>query len=193
MSRLFKALGAVLCLVFALCFAAPNAHADTFTYTYTGINFGTVVSPYTSSDSINGTVVLSAALPSDAAFADESALIVSYSFTDGVQTLTNLNSTVQHFTFTTSAGTIQQWQVGFGEGTQVIQTFASIILSETGQFAGSTVIGQPFGTSFGVGSWSGPVVATATPEPSSLALMLSGVGLVFAMRKRWTAGLQRAS
>jgi hypothetical protein len=35
-------------------------------------------------------------------------------------------------------------------------------------------------------------VATATPEPSSLALMLAGVGLVFAMRKRYS-GLQQAS
>jgi hypothetical protein len=32
----------------------------------------------------------------------------------------------------------------------------------------------------------------ATPEPSSLALMLSGVGLVFAMRKRFS-GLHQAS
>ena len=89
----FKTLGAAVCLVFALCFAAPNAHADTFTYTYTGVNLATAfISPYTASDSVDGTVVLSAALPSDASFADESALIVSYSFTDGVQTLTNLNS-----------------------------------------------------------------------------------------------------
>ena len=34
--------------------------------------------------------------------------------------------------------------------------------------------------------------AVATPEPSSLALMLSGVGLVFAVRKRFS-GLQLAS
>ena len=32
MPTLFKPIGAVLCLVFALCFAAPNAHAD---YIYT--------------------------------------------------------------------------------------------------------------------------------------------------------------
>ena len=44
-----------------------------------------------------------------------------------------------------------------------------------------------------VPSRDGSVVATAvaTPEPSSLALMLSVVGLVFAMRKRW--GLSPAS
>jgi PEP-CTERM motif-containing protein len=35
-------------------------------------------------------------------------------------------------------------------------------------------------------------VAVATPEPSSLALMLAGVGLVFAMRKRYS-GLQQVS
>ena len=34
--------------------------------------------------------------------------------------------------------------------------------------------------------------AVATPEPSSLAIMLAGVGLVFAMRKRYS-GLQQAS
>lgn len=39
---------------------------------------------------------------------------------------------------------------------------------------------------------SGPTVVS-TPEPSSVALMLSGVGLVFAMRKRWASGLQQAS
>jgi hypothetical protein len=36
-------------------------------------------------------------------------------------------------------------------------------------------------------------VPTATPEPSSVALILAGVGLVFAMRKRWASGLQLAS
>ena len=43
-----------------------------------------------------------------------------------------------------------------------------------------------------VPSRDGSVVATAvaTPEASSLALMLSGVGLVFGMRKRWASGLQ---
>jgi hypothetical protein len=35
MFRLFKALGAVLCLIFALSFATPNAAADQFVYTYT--------------------------------------------------------------------------------------------------------------------------------------------------------------
>lgn len=33
----------------------------------------------------------------------------------------------------------------------------------------------------------------ATPEPSSLFLMLAGAGLVFAMRKRWASGLQHAT
>jgi hypothetical protein len=192
MPGLFKTIGAVVCLVFALSFVAPNAHADTFTYTYTGTNFATVVSPYTTSDGVDGTVVLSAALPSNASFADESALLVSYSFTDGVQTLTNLNSTVLAFNFTTSAGAIVQWSVGFVDGTQEIATFVPGN-NINGEFGGSTTPGAPHGSTFDVGSWSGPVVATATPEPGSLALTLAGVGLVFAMRKRWASGLQQAS
>jgi hypothetical protein len=35
MPSLFKTVGAVLCLAFALCFAAPNAHADSYSATFT--------------------------------------------------------------------------------------------------------------------------------------------------------------
>jgi len=124
---------------------------------------------------------------------DESALLVSYSFTDGVQTLTNLNSTVQSFIFATSGGAIINWQFTVVNGSQAISTFATIS-NFTGEFGGTTGGGLvPHGSTFGVGSWSGPVVGTVpTPEPSSLAFMLSGVGLVFAMRKR-LSGLQQAS
>src|SRR5258708_40099523 len=109
MPSLLKPIVAVFCLVFALSFTAPNAHADSFTYTYTGTNFATFVSPYAASDVVDGTFVLSAALPSNSLLTDESALLVSYSFTDGVQTLTNLNSTVQAFEFATSSGAIVLW------------------------------------------------------------------------------------
>ena len=106
---------------------------------------------------------------------------MSYSFTDGVQTLTNLNSIVQSFKFATGGGIIANWTVGFANGTQVIQTFLPGN-NINGEYGGSTA-GGPFGSTFGVGSWSGPVVGTVpTPEPSSVALMLSGIGLVFAMR-----------
>jgi hypothetical protein len=33
----------------------------------------------------------------------------------------------------------------------------------------------------------------ATPEPSSVVLLLAGIGLVFVMRKRWALGLQQPS
>jgi hypothetical protein len=79
-----------------------------------------------------------------------------------------------------------------GNGDQLITTFVTPTFI-TGEFGGSTVTGASHGSTFAVGSWSGPVVGTVpTPEPSSLALMLSGVGLVFAMRKR-LSGLQQAS
>jgi hypothetical protein len=44
------------------------------------------------------------------------------------------------------------------------------------------------------GTTEGPVsAAVAAPEPSSLALMLAGIGLVFVMRKRIGQGLPQAS
>lgn len=51
------------------------------------------------------------------------------------------------------------------------------------------IFGAPLTVS---GSYSIAAVPVATAEPSSVALMLSGVGLVFAMRKRLGAGLQQA-
>ena len=45
----------------------------------------------------------------------------------------------------------------------------------------------------GTGMVAGPTAAVAAPEPSSIALMLLGVGLVFVMRKRIGQGLPQAS
>jgi hypothetical protein len=43
------------------------------------------------------------------------------------------------------------------------------------------------------GTVLGPVAATLTPEPSSAALMLLGIGLVLVMRKRIAQGLPQAN
>ena len=153
------------------------ARADTFTYTYTGANFAIFVSPYTGSNGVDGTIVLSSALPSNSFLTDQSALVVSYNFTDGVQTLTNLNSTLQDFDVATNGGTIVQWEFSAVNGTQTIVIISEFLL--TGDFGGSTVSGEPHGSTFAVGSWSGPVVSTTgVPEPGTLSMTFSGlVGL----------------
>jgi hypothetical protein len=151
MPTLFKTIGAVFCLVFALGFAAPNAHADSFTYTYTNALFG-----------FSWTTGLTAASTSG--------------FTTGcVITSVVLDGGGVGGTRTNVSG------CGSSPDITSADTFALTDYSTPGTHV-STVV--RFDTLV--------VTAVATPEPSSLALMVSGVGLVFALRKR-SSGLQRAS
>ncbi len=96
-----------------LFLSATGARADTFTYTYTGNDFTSVTDPYTTSDKLMGTFELSAALPPNLVlFDDQSSLVLSFTMSDGVQTLTSAEAFSEHFTFATdSAGTIVLWDV----------------------------------------------------------------------------------
>ena len=64
------------------------AHADV-TYTYTGNDFTNIAGPYTTSESISGTVTLSSALP-DNQVTLLTVTPVSFSFMDGIHTITDL-------------------------------------------------------------------------------------------------------
>ena len=162
MANLFKTIGAVLCLVFALFFAAPNAHADSFTYTYTDTAMG---------------------------FSWTTAAISAVT----MQTVVSAADLIATSTSGSTAGCVIMSGVldAFGQGTTVTN------------FTGCSFVGIAGNDGFALSVYSIPgtyanfedtlvVTAVATPEPSSLALMLSGVGLVFAMRKR-SSGLQQAS
>jgi hypothetical protein len=158
-----KTIGAVLCLVFALSFAAPNAHADSYTATFTCT--GTCVSLPTAPDVI---------FPSPGFFLTATWNSIPFFFVlDDLKA--NPNDTFS-------------WQ-GESSPDSVIFQIADI---------SSGISLSLFSVCFSCDSFtdSGALafspVATATPEPGSLALMLSGVGLAFAMRKR-SSGLQRAS
>jgi hypothetical protein len=165
-----------------LFLSATGAWADTFTYTYTGNDFTTVTGAYTMSDSVMGTIVLSAPLPSNLALTDESALLVSYSFSDGVQTLTNLDSFPFEFLFETSAsGAITSWAVGIVNpclpvncnSPEIVTT--SITSPPTSFDMVNTLNVLSAGSNSGdPGAWSGPV-ESAVPEPGALSLMLSGL------------------
>ena len=81
------------------------------TYTYTGLDFTFVsLTPgaYTTSDSITGSFTMTGSLGANQALED--APFLTYSFSDGVETFTNLNSTDESFEVATDAnGTIDQW------------------------------------------------------------------------------------
>jgi hypothetical protein len=158
----FKTLGAVLCLVFALCFSAPNAYGDSFT-------------PIFTTSTCSGICALPTA--ADVTFPSPTSINVTF------------------------AGLTQFVSIPAGDASGDIYTWNAAAIPAGGNlgfFLGDLTNGTGFNTfSCGGGTINGLVLScgtltftpVATPEPSSLALMLSGVGLVFALRKR-SANLQ---
>jgi hypothetical protein len=164
MPSLFKSIGAVLWLVFALCFAVPNARADSlFEYTvsstdpFLAFSFTTVPIPL-----------------SDLGVALSTSDLSAFSLTGSGYRGGPLTGVIL------DAG---------GVGT-IHLSFASAATANPTFFAAADYSSP--GTYIGAASATMVVTAVQTPESSSLAFMLSGVGLVFAMRKR-SSGLQQAS
>ena len=165
MPSLFKTVGAVLCLVFALCFAAPNAHADSFTPIFT--TTGCV-----------GTCLLPTAL--DVTFPSPTTMTVTL---DGLTTPVAIPSG-------DAVGDLYAW-LAIAEKSRGLLLFSLDDLTIIGGTSLSCGGGVDINGAVACGTLT--FSGVSTPEPSSLALMLSGVGLVFGMRKRVFSGLQRAS
>lgn len=73
-------------------------------------------------------------------------------------------------------------------------TLLDLVTGGTGIFAGETGEITVTGTSTTAGAFTGTYTGfITTPEPSSLALMLAGIGLLPLMRKRRASGLRPAS
>jgi hypothetical protein len=164
MPSLFKTVGAVFCLVFAFSFAAPNAHADSFTYSYTdtffGLSWTTAAIPAVTMQTTVSAANLTAASAPGCVI---SSVILDLNGAGATQTNCDDGNGTSTF--------------GIGDGFTLSQ------YSTPGTYVAPNT---PLDTLV-------VTAVTAAPEPSSLALMLSGVGLVFAMRKRWASGLQLAS
>ena len=170
MSSLFKVLGAVLCLVFALSFAAPNAHADSFTPTFTCTQAG-------------GCTFLPTA--PDVSFPSPAIMLVSWdTFLFSFNFANTGAAPTDGFTWTaTYDPSTLTATFDVTDPVAVLKNQVQQLQSQTNQLTGAG----------GRGALSFSAAATPIPEPSSLVLMLSGVGLVFVMRKRWASGLQSAS
>ena len=167
MLSLFKRSAAVLSLVFALSFAAPNAQADSFTPVF---NTSNCFNPF-------GPCPLPTA--PDVTFPSPTTIDVTFAGLSQVVAIPSGDA----------PGDTYSWIAFAFPATQ----FISFTLVDTTNGEGFYVCGGSSGESINsCGQLTFTPVATATPESSSLALILSGVGLVFAMRKR-SSGLQRAS
>jgi PEP-CTERM motif-containing protein len=189
---LFKTVGAVVCLVFALCFAAPNAHADTFTpFTVSGVATN-VTQGSLGSCAHDQECAFSGTMTIDVT--SGAATLIDLTF-PGLTDFTNINNQLSganlYFIVATSPATALNL-LGFNIVTS--PTIGSLADFTNGTIVGGNVrIGPPPSPYlYLISSGTITPAAVATPEPSSLALMLSGVGLVFAMRKR-SSGLQLAS
>jgi len=204
-------ISAIACMVFF-------GPAEAVTYTYTGPNFLAAAitdSPqpagtYTTSNSVTGSFVVPNLLLNFSGLATP----VSFSFSDGRSTLTNLNTVAASFGLQTdSSGHVLSWFLNFAtaEGPHVGDQNSRIftngqtggigqdsgllqeIISITGGITFSDDQGKTFlGTSTGLaGVWSFGADAIVTPIPTALPLFATGLGVLGLMgwrRKRKQIG-----
>lgn len=195
-----KAISILACA--ALASASLCAHADV-TYDYTGNYFTNVTNgggpAYTTSDRVTGSVTLSQALAPDTQYTSgvDGFSVLSFSFSDGVQTITNLDftnpGTLSEDTFffgTDASGNIYTWNVVLHVPVNN-ETNYDFIGSAHGQGDSGGVVEPNFSYSNAevptTGSWSMQSAAppAAAPEPGGLVLLGTGaLGWVGWMRRR---------
>jgi hypothetical protein len=154
-----------------------GARADTV-YTYTGLDFEDASGTYTTMDKVTGTFLLSSPLPAGLPpGTDESALLVSWSMSDGVNTFTGTGPTLTAFDVATVADgeVLGDWNVG------IINSVGEISTSNFEDGKESEDIGATFsadsntfnvGLAINVGTWSS---ASTVPEPGILSMTFSGL------------------
>jgi hypothetical protein len=170
-----------------LFLSATGARADTV-YTYTGLDFDFAAGLYTTMDKVTGTFVLSSPLPAFLpAGSDESALLVSWRLSDGVNTFTGTGPTLTAFNFATGPGgeVLGDWDVSILNSVGGIETF-NFDDEKFSEDTGFTLSADPntfnIGSVVFIGVWSSSTV----PEPGILSMTFSGLlglGLLVGMKR----------
>jgi hypothetical protein len=151
-----------------------GAFADV-SYFYTGTDFTIAQAPYTTSDSVTGSIRLSAPLGGSLFFANITP--VAFSFSDGVQTLTQNNTNHNSFVVSTDvAGDITSWVMSVAAEVSGVDLQTISTNNSTGFVfdLGSSAIAVPGtfvqATTDAPGTWS----AGAVPETSTWVMMAVG-------------------
>ena len=191
----------VLTLAVAFILTAP-LRADT-TYTYTGNDFTTITGAgLTTSDSVTGSFTLASALGDNLNGNNIAASTLSFSFTDGPDTITNSTPGVDTCNcspvidiWTDGSGNIVNWDVAVtvGElGSETILTqdyfagiFTGTLIRDLGNLDNT---GDNTAENLGdAGTWT-TGSTSATPEPGSLWLLGAGLAaLTGAIRRKSSA------
>jgi PEP-CTERM motif len=190
----YKIAGIFLFLIILGLIGAPHARADTV-YTYTGNPLTIILGPsYKPTDFIRGSFTLASALGNN--FPLGPITPTSYSFTDGVQTLTNKNSIINTIEMATNSnGTPDEWVVGFCTDNTCVQQIFTITQTplptspeDRAELSTFPNIDEARNMD-SQGSWS---ITVTTPEPGTLSLLglgTVGLGLCWWMtRKREARG-----
>jgi hypothetical protein len=171
--KTFNRLGlAIVCAAALSAMVPASSRADTI-YTYTGNGFASAISPYTSTDLVSGWIDLLE--PLGISVGPLTITPVSFSFSDGVQTITNNNYNVASFSFndfvTSSSGGIVWWYVElFGVPNGGIHTYNSPLYSSYGDYAAGA---GGYAVNYSApGTWE----VTTTPIPAALPLFATGLG-----------------
>jgi len=161
-----------------------SVQAVPITYQYTGNPFTFARAPYTTSDFVSGMLTLAGPLAPNMSLT--AVTPTAFSFSDGVQTITNLTATGTVIEFATGpTGAITGWDVGARTPTGEIDTFVNTGLgtSDEGQ-----IIGAGANNSDTPGTW---VTATGVPDTGStlslMTLTLMALGVAARQFKRAAA------
>jgi hypothetical protein len=174
--------------VAALCVSSLAAHADTV-YNYVGPDFQYFDGPYTATDNVTGSFTVANPIPPG-----YSGLVYtsSFSFNDGVQTITNANAHFVNFNITTDAnGDIIYYAIRVTENDPLTYIDLENQNTSFGDVGANFVNDESMGEIGGAtvylsGEFTEAPAISATPEPSSFALLGTGLlGVATVLRKRF--------
>lgn len=179
--------------ILAGCVLACSIHpagAAIVRYAYSGNPFAVQSGAPPSVTNLSGNFAVNQFLLPSAPFSNDNitGAVTSFSFTDGNQTLTNLNSSGSFTISLDGAGAlIGPWNISIGDtvngpGLLTVSLTPSQCQDTTRGPSGNGYFAtiQCFSGVDNAGTWSGPfaVVGSAVPEPSSLALLTGALGVL---------------